>query len=85
MRDTVRSAENTAATPAASPEGEVERQRQRLLALRAELVSARETAISPAIARALEMAETYLFLGLGYVGHTDELFPGEGTIDADGR
>jgi hypothetical protein len=57
----------------------VDRQRERLLALRAQLIQERERAISPAVSRALEMAETYLFLGLGYVGYTDELFPDAGT------
>jgi hypothetical protein len=57
----------------------VDRQRERLLALRAQLIQERERAISPAVSRALEMAETYLFLGLGYVGYTDELLPDSGT------
>ncbi|HVW45128.1 MAG TPA: hypothetical protein VHC18_27640 [Amycolatopsis sp.] len=58
----------------------VDQQRERLLALRAQLVQERQRAISPAVGRALEMAEIYLFLGLGYVGYTDELLP---ASDAD--
>ncbi|WP_163551694.1 hypothetical protein [Candidatus Frankia alpina] len=56
---------------------DVERQRARLLALHALLAREREGALSPAIERALETAQMYLFLALGYVGHTDELFPDE--------
>ncbi|CAJ61751.1 hypothetical protein FRAAL3107 [Frankia alni ACN14a] len=41
------------------------------------LAREREGALSPAIERALETAQMYLFLALGYVGHTDELFPDE--------
>ncbi len=52
-------------------------QRKRLLALRAQLLAEQVDASSPAVARALEMADAYLFLALGYTGHTDELFPGE--------
>jgi hypothetical protein len=58
---------------------EVELHRNRLVALRAQLNLERERAISPAVARALEMSEIYLFLGLTYLGHTQELFPGEGA------
>ena len=54
-------------------------QRERLLALRAQLLAEQADAASPAVARALEMADAYLFLALGYTGHTDELFPGERT------
>ncbi|WP_261558753.1 hypothetical protein [Frankia tisae] len=56
---------------------DVERQRARLLALHAHLAREREAALSPAIERALETAQMYLFLALGYTGHTDELFPDE--------
>ena len=52
-------------------------QRERLVALRAGLLSEQAVAVSPAVGRALEMADAYLFLALGYLGHTDELFPGE--------
>lgn len=52
-------------------------QRDRLVELRAHLARERDAALSPAVDRALEMADAYLFLALGYVGHTDELFPGE--------
>ncbi len=50
-------------------------QLDRLLELRAELIQEREAAASPAVARALQMADYYLFLGLGYLGYTDRLFP----------
>ncbi|WP_261568162.1 hypothetical protein [Frankia gtarii] len=62
---------------------DVERQRARLLALHAHLAQEREAALSPAIERALETAQMYLFLALGYVGHTDELFPDELQIPAE--
>ena len=52
-------------------------QRERLVALRAGLLSEQAAAVSPAVEKALEMADAYLFLALGYLGHTDELFPGE--------
>lgn len=52
-------------------------QRERLVALREGLLSEQAAAVSPAVGRALEMADAYLFLALGYLGHTDELFPGE--------
>ncbi|MER7434821.1 hypothetical protein ACFU8R_22890 [Pseudonocardia alni] len=56
---------------------EADAQRERLVELRAHLARERGAAISPGIDRALEMADAYLFLALGYVGHTDEMFPGE--------
>jgi hypothetical protein len=54
---------------------ELDGRRQELLALRAQLGAARRAAPTPAVARALEMADTYVFLGLTYLGHTDTLFP----------
>lgn len=57
-------------------------QRVRLVALRAGLLSEQCAATSPAVGRALEMADAYLFLALGYLGHTDELFPGESDPEA---
>jgi len=57
-------------------------QRERLVALRAGLLSEQAAAVSPAVGRALEMADAYLFLALGYLGHTDELFPGESGPEA---
>jgi hypothetical protein len=56
---------------------DVERQRARLLAVHDDLARERAAALSPAIERALQTAQMYLFLALGYVGHTDELFPDE--------
>ena len=50
-------------------------QLDRLLALREQLTAEREGAMSPGVARALEMADYYLFLGLGYFGYADRLFP----------
>lgn len=47
----------------------------RLLALREQLLAEREQAMSPAVDRALEMADYYLFLGLTYFGYTERLFP----------
>lgn len=72
----------SAASPALG--AEVDAQRDRLLALRAQLARERARAISPAVDRALEMADTYLFLGLGYVGHVDEMFPGEHGARSEG-
>jgi hypothetical protein len=60
---------------------EVDAQCARLLELRARLVRERQAALSPAIARALQMAEMYLFLSLGYVGYTGELSPDELSPD----
>jgi hypothetical protein len=50
-------------------------QLQRLLELREAMLEERAVAASPAIARALQMADYYLFLGLGYLGYTERLFP----------
>ncbi len=50
-------------------------QLQRLLELREAMLEERSVAASPAVARALQMADYYLFLGLGYFGYTDRLFP----------
>lgn len=55
--------------------------RDRLLALRAQLLEEQQRSASPAVARALEMADAYLFLALGYTGYTEELFPGERPLD----
>jgi hypothetical protein len=62
---------------------DVDQQRDRLLALRGQLTRERQRAISPAVERALEMAEMYVFLGLGYVGYTEELLPNPGTGGTD--
>lgn len=58
-------------------DGAAEAQRVRLVAVRTALLAEQTGAVSPAVAHALEMADAYLFLGLGYLGHIDELFPGE--------
>ena len=60
---------------------ELEETRLALLALRRELGLQREAAPTPGIAHALRLADTYLFMALGYCGHSDELFPEEGTVD----
>lgn len=67
----------TSSETAPSLGAEADAQRERLVELRAHLARERAAAISPAVDRALEMADAYVFLALGYVGHTDELFPGE--------
>jgi hypothetical protein len=53
-------------------------QLQRLLELREVVLKEQAVADSPAIARALQMADYYLFLGLGYLGYTERLFPEQG-------
>ena len=50
-------------------------QLQRLLDLRETLLKEQADAESPAIARALQMADYYLFLGIGDLGYTERLFP----------
>jgi hypothetical protein len=54
--------------------------RQRLLDLRGALQREQRGAVSPAVARALELADMQVFLALTYLGHTDELFPDELTV-----
>ena len=62
---------------------DLESTRQDLLALRAELHRQRNVAPTPGVAHALRLADSYLFLALGYCGHNDELFPEEGHVEAD--
>jgi hypothetical protein len=70
----VSTADDWAATHA--PLGsEIEMTRQRLAQLREQLLAEASAAPTPAVARALEMADIYLFLALGYLGHVDELMP----------
>lgn len=57
------------------PEGADAEQLQRLLRLRDMLSDERAVAQSPSVARALQMADYYLFLGLTYFGYSDKLFP----------
>lgn len=57
------------------PAGADVSQLQRLLELRETLVRERLAAASPAVARALQMADYYLFLGLTYFGYSEKLFP----------
>jgi hypothetical protein len=56
---------------------EVEDQRRRLLELRSRLREERRLSPTPAVDHALRLAEAYLQLGLGYCGHTEDLFPEE--------
>ncbi len=62
---------------------ELDRAREDLLNLRAELHRQRRAAPTPALAHALRLADTYLFVALGYCGHNDELFPEEGHVEHD--
>lgn len=50
-------------------------QLDRLLELREAMLAERSVAASPAVARALQMADYYLFLGLTYFGYAERLFP----------
>ena len=52
-------------------------QMDRLIELRRRLHEEKSSAMSPAVARALEMADYQLFLGLTYFGFTERLFPEE--------
>lgn len=47
----------------------------KLVALRDSLTAERAAADSPAVARALEMADYYLFMGMTYLGYVDRLYP----------
>lgn len=57
-------------------------QLERLLALRRELLNERRDAESPAVARALEMTDYYLFLALTYFGYSDEMCPEQAGVFA---
>lgn len=59
------------------PPPDIVEQRDRLVALREALVRERAQAMSPAVERALGLADIYLFLALSYFGFTDRLFPEE--------
>jgi hypothetical protein len=59
----------------ALPSGADAAQLQRLLEMREMLRREREIASSPAVGRALQTADYYLFLGLTYFGYTERLFP----------
>jgi hypothetical protein len=59
----------------ALPAGADAAQLQRLLDMRAQLLRERDLAATPAVSRALEMADYYLFLGLSYFGYSERLFP----------
>ena len=60
---------------------DLEQTRLELLALRTELLRQREAAPTPGVAHALRLADSYLFMALGYCGHNDELFPEEGYVE----
>jgi hypothetical protein len=53
----------------------VDDQLDQLLDIRRSLARVRSSALSPAVARALEMADIELFLAMGYLGYRDQLFP----------
>jgi hypothetical protein len=57
------------------PAGADAAQLDRLLRLRETLLQEREQSSSPAVARALQMADYYLFLGLTCFGYSEKLFP----------
>lgn len=57
------------------PQGADDAQLNRLLEIRGNLLAERSRAESPAVARALQMADYYLFLGLTYFGYSEKLFP----------
>ncbi|QSE87426.1 hypothetical protein JWS13_01990 (plasmid) [Rhodococcus pseudokoreensis] len=57
------------------PSGVDADQLERLLEVRRALQRERATASSPAVGRALQMADYYLFLGLSYFGYSEKLFP----------
>ncbi len=65
------------ALTAAPLSAEVGAQLARLVGVRRALRAEREQAVSPAVAHALRLADVYLFMALGYLGHLDELFPEE--------
>lgn len=52
-----------------------EAQLQRLVDIREALRAEQRQAPSPGVARALETADYYLFIGLSYLGYVDHLFP----------
>ena len=60
---------------------ELEATRHSLIRLRRGLHHQWRTAPTPGIAHALRLADIYLFMALGYTGHTDELFAEEGMAD----
>lgn len=49
----------------------------RLASLRRQLRSEQSHAMTPAVARFLELADVYLFLALSQFGYVDQLFPEE--------
>ncbi|MEW6470729.1 MAG: hypothetical protein AB1679_00480 [Actinomycetota bacterium] len=55
-----------------------EAQLDRLLGLRQRLLQEQAAAMSPAVERALRLADVYLFLALGYYGYTEHLLPEDG-------
>ena len=59
----------------ANPSSAEADQLDRLLTLRQQLLRERDNAPSPAVARALTVADNYLFIALGYFGYTERLFP----------
>ena len=52
-------------------------QLERLVALREQLRREQHEAVTPAVARYLQLADVYLFLGITHLGYTELLFPEE--------
>lgn len=61
--------------PSPLPSGADAAQLERLLDIRQAMLQERASSASPSVARALQMADYYLFLGLTYFGYSDKLFP----------
>jgi hypothetical protein len=59
---------------------ETEARRQRLLDLRSRLRHERASNPPPAVDHALRLAELHVQIGLGYCGHTEDLFPEESVV-----
>lgn len=63
--------QNASPLPAAADAAQL----ARLLDIRQAMLRERAASGSPAVARALQMADYYLFLGVTYFGYSDKLFP----------
>lgn len=61
--------------PTPLPSGVDQLELARLLELRSALGVERRRAGSPAVKRSLQMCDYYLFLALGYLGYSEQLFP----------
>lgn len=63
--------QNASPLPAAADAAQL----ARLLDIRQAMLRERAASDSPAVARALQMADYYLFLGVTYFGYSEKLFP----------